>query len=292
MTEAFTENRAVLFGIAYRMLGRVADAEDVVQETFLRWQKQDITKIDSAKAWLISTATRLSIDQLRSARRQRESYVGVWLPEPLLTAEGADIASPADHAALADSLSLAFMTMLEELSPTERAVFLLREAFDYDYPEIARIVGKSEANCRQMISRAKGRLRQRERTENVSPEKAKPIVRRFLDACATGNVEELLSVLTDDVVLYTDGGGRVKSALRPIRSADHVARFYAGIRKRSTDAASGLVRVNGELGAIVRRGDGTITLSAFAFENGRIKAIYSVRNPEKLKHLPPLDLPN
>ena len=284
MSDVFEEHRRLLFGIAYRMLGCVADAEDIVQETFLRWQKQDAAKIDSAKAWLISTITRLSIDQLRSARRQREDYVGVWLPEPLV--EPDESASPAKMAALTDSLGLAFMHLLEDLAPLERAVFMLREAFDYDYAEIAAIVEKSEANCRQLFSRAKQRLTQRELKEEPAGAKAERVVKEFLDACATGDMQSFLAVLTEDAVLYSDGGGKVRAALKPIHSAEFIGRFYMGIRKKALAGARvEIVRVNGKIGAIVRRADGRVMVTAFAFDGDRIKSVYLVSNPDKLRGL-------
>jgi RNA polymerase sigma-70 factor (ECF subfamily) len=271
MIDDFMEHRALLFGIAYRMLGSVAEAEDLVQETYLRWQRQDHAEIETPKAWLVATLTRLGIDQLRSAKHRREEYVGVWLPEPVV-----DDAAPApdEAAALADSLGMAFLFMLETLEPVVRAVFLLREAFDYDYTEIARIVGKSEASCRQMVSRAKSHLAQREPAPAASTERSERIVQRFMVACATGNVSELLAVLTDDAVLYTDGGGKVRSALRPIRTAARISRFFAGIRKRTQrDAFVELTRVNGEVGALMRRVDGHLVVSAFAFKGDRIRAV-------------------
>lgn len=287
MPDVFTENRPLLFGIAYRMLGGVADAEDMVQDTFLRWQKQDVAKLKSAKAWLISTITRLSIDQLRSARRQREEYVGVWLPEPIVSGdEGA--ASPAKHAALTDSLGLAFMHLLEDLAPLERAVFMLREAFDYDYGEIAKIVEKSEANCRQLFSRAKGHLAQREMSEEPAGEKAERVVEQFLQACVSGNMESFLAVLTEDAVMYSDGGGKVRAALKPIRSAEFIGRLYLGIRRRSlAEARVEIVRVNGKVGAIFRRPDGSAIVTAFAFRGDRIQSVYWASNPDKLRGLVP-----
>ncbi|HYD82917.1 MAG TPA: RNA polymerase sigma-70 factor [Opitutus sp.] len=281
--DVFTEHRALLFGIAYRMLGSVAEAEDLVQETYLRWQRQDAAEIETPKAWLVATLTRLGIDQLRSARHRREEYVGVWLPEPIV-----DDAAPAPDraAALADSLGVAFLFLLETLAPVERAVFLLREVFDYDYAEIAGIVGKTEANCRQMVSRAKATLAQREATSTAPTVKAEQIVRRFMGACATGAVGELLAVLTDDAVLYTDGGGRVKSALRPIRNADRISRFFVGIRERAMVGAEvSFTRVNGDVGVLVRRRDGAVSVSAFAFAGDRIRAIYMINNPDKLRHV-------
>lgn len=283
MTDVFDQHRSLLFSIGYRMLGSVAEAEDLVQETYLRWQKQNTAELEKPKAWLVATLTRLGIDQLRSARRRREEYVGVWLPEPLV-----DPTAPAPDAvaAMSDSLGMAFLFMLEELDPVERAVFLLREAFDYDYTEIASIVGKSEAACRKIVSRAKSHFGQREPAKKAPSPKAEQIVKRFMGACATGNVSELLALLTDDAVLYADGGGRVKSVLRPIRSADHISRFFAGIHRRfPTHAPMVVTRVNGEVGAMTRRADGNLSISAFAFDGDRIRAIYTVSNPEKLRHV-------
>jgi RNA polymerase sigma-70 factor (ECF subfamily) len=285
MTDTFLDHRSQLFGIAYRMLGSVAEAEDAVQEVFLRWRDQDAAAVDSPKAWLIAATTRYCIDQLRSARRRREDYVGVWLPEPLV--ESTNV-TPRETAALAESLGMAFMVMLEELDPVERAVFLLRQAFDYDYAEIARIVDKSEAACRQIVSRAKGRLAPAADAdaEVAPPARAEAVVQSFLAACVSGNVQELLAVLTDDVVLYTDGGGRVRSALRPILRADRVSRFYLGLLKRG--ALAGDVRaatVNGQPGLIARRPGGRIDVMTFAFAGDRIRAIYTVSNPDKLTRL-------
>lgn len=283
MIDAFQENRDLLFGIAYRMLGSVAEAEDMVQETFIRAQRQDDTPIEAPKAWLVATLTRLCIDQLRSARRRREEYVGVWLPEPLVDSAAK---APDAVASAADSLAVAFLLILEQLTPVERAVFLLREAFDYDYADIARIVNKSEANCRQMFSRAKAHLAKREpATARPTPE-AEHIVGRFFDACASGNLQDLLSVLTDDVVVYTDGGANVRAARRPIRTVDRVSRFLLGIRKRAWyRAGMQLIRVNGDVGMITQRKDGTLNVSAFQFRDDKIAAIFTVSNPEKLGHV-------
>jgi RNA polymerase sigma-70 factor (ECF subfamily) len=287
MSDDFNEHRPLLFGIAYRMLGSVADAEDMVQETFLRWRKQETGEIKSPKAWLISTITRLSIDQLRSARRQRENYVGVWLPEPLVGPDET-APSPAKLAALTDSLGLAFMHLMEDLAPVERAVFMLREAFDYDYAEIAQIVEKSEANCRRSFSRAKNHLAQREMREEPAGEKAERVVQQFLDACGTGKMESFLAVLTDDAVMYSDGGGKVRAALKPIQSAEFIGRLYLGIRRRSlADATTRIVRVNGKVGAVFRLKDGGSIVTAFAFRGDRIQSVYWVSNPDKLRSLLP-----
>src|SRR5688572_23468435 len=279
----FTAHRELLFGIAYRMLGRVAEADDMVQETWLRWQRQDATSIESPRAWLISTLTRLPIYQLRSAQRTREQYYGVWLPEPLV--ESPD-RSPADSAALSDSLTMAFMLMLETLTPVERAVFLLREVFDYDYAEIAGIVGKSEANCRQIVRRAKASLPHKPASATPPTEHAHRVVRQFLNATATGEVGDLLALLADDATLYSDGGGVVLAAGRPIHSADHISRFFVGIRQRAAeDLAFHFTSINGRAGALVMTGGRIDRAVSFEIDGDRITNIYLVRNPEKLRHL-------
>lgn len=288
MSEVFNASRSRLFGIAYRMLGSVAEAEDMVQETYLRWQRQERASVEEPTAWLVTTVSRLCIDELRSARRRREEYVGTWLPEPLLDTS---LLAPDQAAAQADSLSLAFLLMLEVLEPVERAAFLLREAFDYDYAAIARIVEKSEANCRQMVSRAKARLRDRTAPASPPGEEAQATVQRFMAAWVAGDLSTLLALLSEDVVLYADGGGKVRSALRPIRTADHVGRFLVGIRQRSVEGAEfALVWVNGDVGVWMRRTDGVVSVTAYRIEHGRIHSIYAVVNPEKLQHVrAPLD---
>lgn len=288
MIEEFSQHRPLLFGIAYRMLGRIAEAEDMVQEAWLRWRTQDPARVETPRAWLVAAVTRLCIDQLRSARRQREDYYGVWLPEPLVEAGGE---RPDEAAKLADSLTMAFMLMLEGLSPDERAVFLLREVFDYDYAEIARIVGKNEANCRKLASRAKAGLAQRPdaagpAVERAPSPRARSVVEKFLAATRTGEVEDLLALLTTDAMLYTDGGGLVPSAGRPIVTADHISRFFIGVRQRGAGAVEfHPAVVNHRLGALVfvdGRLDRTIS---FELHGDRISAIFIVRNPEKLRHL-------
>jgi RNA polymerase sigma-70 factor (ECF subfamily) len=290
MSDAFTENRSLLFGIAYRMLGRVAEAEDMAQETYLRWRQQDAASVREPRAWLTTAITRLCIDHLRSARHQREEYYGVWLPEPLVSDSPT---SPDTASSLADSLGVAFLLLLEELPPLDRAIFLLREAFEYDYSDIARIVDKSEPACRQIVSRAKTRIGRREISERKSgSEESEAAARQFLAACETGDLQALLSTLTEDAVYYGDGGGIVKAAPRPIRSALYVSRFFSGVGKLlakhfpQTRACHRFVRVNGEMGVVSRRADGVITVTTFAFENGRIKTIYIVSNPEKLAGVP------
>ncbi len=272
-----SEYRPLLFNIAYRMLGRVTEGEDMVQETFLRWHKQDPAAIREPKAWLTTAVTRLCIDQMRSVRRQREEYVGVWLPEPVI----GDEATPAE---LADSLGTAFMMMLEELKPVERAAFLLREAFGHDYAAIAEITGKSEANCRQMVSRAKARLGKLEEPRPTSTEEAERLVKEFLIACETGELKDLMSLLTEDAIFYADGGGVVNAAIRPIYGPNKIGRLFLGLRERSIVGwENRIVTINGSPGAITKRRDGSINVTTFAFEDGKLRAIYMVRNPHKLE---------
>ena len=223
----FEQYRSLLFSIAYRMLGGVAEAEDMVQDTFLRWQLQAGKEIESAKALLTTIVTRLCIDHLKSARHRREHYVGVWLPEPLMETHDRD---PAQAAELADSLTNAFMLIVETLSPVERAVFLLREVFDYDYSEVSQMVGKSEANCRQMVVRAREHLAARRPRFNADPEHAAQLVNRFLLARDQGDSQALLNLLTEDATIYSDGGGKVTASRSPIRGAERVARFFINIQ--------------------------------------------------------------
>jgi RNA polymerase sigma-70 factor (ECF subfamily) len=285
MIDPFLEHRPLLFSIAYRMLGSVTEAEDAVQDTFIRWEsvaeKRD--EIRSSKAWLVATVTRLSIDRLRFSQRQREQYVGVWLPEPLM-ATTTD--SPNADGALADSVSTAFMVMLETLTPEERAVFILREAFDYNYNEISTIVGKSEANCRQIARRAKEHLSQAGRRRPIDPAQAETLVQQFLSACRDGDVASLMAVLAEDSTLMSDGGGRVRAALRPIYGAERIARFLFGIQKNiPPDAEFRLENFNGGKGIMVVSAGIPISVLTFSVGGGQIAGIYIISNPQKLRHL-------
>ena len=284
MVDAFLEHRPLLFGIAYRMLGSVTEAEDAVQDVYLRWQKEAAATapIRSPKAWLVATTTRLCIDRLRSARRQREEYFGVWLPEPLVQ----QATSGEANAALADSLGTAFLLLLETLSPDERAVFLLHEAFDYSHAEIAELVGKTEANCRQIIRRAKEHLAHGRERQAVDPSRAETLVQRFIVAAHQGDVAGLLAVLASDATLRTDGGGRVQAAPAPIEGADRIARFLNGIRaKLPPDAAYRYTLINGGIGVLMLSGGQIVATLTFAFAEERICDVFSVSNPDKLKHL-------
>lgn len=282
MIETFNFHRGQLFGIAYRMLGSVAEADDMVQETWLRWQKQDEAEIRSPKSWLISTITRLCIDQLRSARRTREEYYGVWLPEPLVESPAP---TPQDAAVRADSLTMAFMLMLETLSPAQRAVFLLREVFDYEFADIAAIVGRTEANCRQILRRAKAQF-------NAAPPEAPPsdrarrVVARFVEATASGELGDLIALLTEEATLYSDGGGRVPAAGKPVRGARKISRFLVGIRPyRPADTILRFISINGRPGVLMSSGGQVYSAISFELDRNRVRNIYIVRNPDKLRHV-------
>lgn len=284
-TESFNQYRPLLFSIAYRMLGSVMEAEDMVQETFLRWQQVSEDEIESPKAYLTTIVTRLCIDFLRSARARREEYVGPWLPEPLVTGEPA----AGGDMTLADSLSMAFLVLLESLNPVERAVFLLRDVFDYDYAEIARIVGKSEANCRQMARRARQYIAARRPRFNASPEQQERLLLQFLETSTNGDVPGLVELLADDITLWADGGGKARAALKPIRGALNVARFVVGVvRTLPRDMVTRRVEINGQPGIIAYEGDRVIGVAVLDVGDGRIQGIGFIVNPEKLQGLLPL----
>lgn len=289
--EAFNQHRPLLFAIAYRMLGTVTDAEDMVQETFLRWQQTAEVTVKSTRTYLSTIITRLCIDHLRSARVQREQYVGPWLPEPLMTQQTDD---PAAQVELADSLSMAFLVVLERLSPIERAVFLLREVFDYDYEEIAPIVGKSPANCRQILKRSRQHITAQRPRFPVSHQQQEQITARFLEATTQGNLQDLVSLLAQDVTYWSDGGGRVAAALKPLQGAMKVARFLLALRNKwLSTAVTHVVEINGQPG-IMTFVDGCIhSITTLDIVDGYIQSVYTMRNPEKLKRFnEKMSLPN
>jgi RNA polymerase sigma-70 factor, ECF subfamily len=270
------------FGVAYRMLGSVTEAEDVAQEAVLRLARAD-EPIDEPAAWITTAATRLSIDVLRSARVRRETYVGPWLPEPLI-----DDAA-ADGAELADSLSQAFLVMLERLTPLERAAFLLRDVFDYSYPEIARIVVRSEPAARQLVARARKHLGAGRPRFDADERLRDRLLERFLAAAEEGDLEGLEALLAEDAILYSDGGGKAIAARRPICGAERIARFMARVTRKQHRLgllARRLVRVNGQPGSILRAPDGAVfSVLSVDVADGRIQTIRVVRNPDKLAHL-------
>jgi len=287
-TETFERHRSLLFSISYRMLGSVMEAEDVVQEAFLRWQGASGREIRTPKSYLSTVVTRLSIDRLRSAKVRREEYVGPWLPEPIATGEGSDVAGAA---ALDETLSMAFLVLLESLTPVERAVFLLREVFDYDYAEIASLVGKSEDNCRQISRRARQSVAARRPRFESSPEQEERLMGSFLEACMSGDMESLLALLSEDATLWSDGGGKTRAALNPIYGADRVARFFSGIlRKAPPGFVVRRASINGRPGFIGYFEDGhPQSVTTFDVAEGSIRGIRLVVNPEKLGTVPPLE---
>jgi RNA polymerase sigma-70 factor, ECF subfamily len=287
MAESFEAYRTYLFAIAYRMLGSAMDAEDMVQETFLRYQATPPETIHSLKAYLTTIITRLCMDQLHLARRQRETYLGPWLPEPILT-DAAVPADPAERVDAEESVSLAFLVLLEELQPMERAVFLLREVFEYDYAEIAAFLGKSEMACRQAFSRARKHLADRRPRFPASAETHRQILSGFMRAVRYGDMDNLMGMLSEDVTLWADGGGKVKgAATRPVVGPLAVARFSLGATQRflPPDAHVELAEVNGEPAAIFRSGERALVVLTIELEGGRIRTVRIVANPEKLAHV-------
>jgi RNA polymerase sigma-70 factor (ECF subfamily) len=284
----FDQYRSLLFSIAYRMLGSVADAEDMLQETFIRWQQAREEEFRSPRAFLITIISRLCINHLQSARVKREEYVGQWLPEPIVTGPGSD---PLEIIRVDESLSMAFLVMLERLTPVERAVFLLREVFEYEYPEIATVLGESEANCRQILHRARQHVTAMRPRFKTSQRQKSDLLECFLKATGSGDLEGLVELLASDIVLHTDGGGKAVAAPNLIRGARNVARGAMGTLKKLVpkNLVFRLAQINGEPG-LVSYLDGkaysVLTLEAGA---GHIQTIYVVTNPEKLAHIS--DLP-
>nr|WP_084528829.1 RNA polymerase sigma-70 factor [Nocardia crassostreae] len=275
-TEAFVAHRRLLFTVAYEMLGSAADAEDVFQETWLRWVGVDLAMVQDQRAYLVRITTRQALARLRSLGRRKESYVGPWLPEPLLTAP--DVAEDIE---LAESVSMAMLLVLETLAPTERAVFVLREVFDLDYDEIAAAVDKSPAAVRQIAHRACGHVAARRPRGVVSPTETRDALEAFQRAINTGDIQGLLDILAPEVVLLTDGGGIKQAALEPLVGADLVARVLARISAATLQS----VQING-CPALLVRIDGEIdTVVALRIDDGLITGLYAARNPEKLSQL-------
>jgi RNA polymerase sigma-70 factor, ECF subfamily len=290
-SESFETLRPMLFAIAYRMLASVSNAEDVIQEAFLRYQRalDDGKQIESLKAYLAAIVTRLSIDQLRLAHARREAYVGLWFPEPLLTDEETN--GPAEHAELADSLSMAFLLLLERLSPVERAVFLLHDVFSYSYEEVAAIVGKSVVNCRQIAARARRPARAERPRFDPSPEERNRLGEAFFAAVREGDVERLTQLLAEDVEVYGDGGGKAPQWTVPIAGSERVARLFAGLGKQMRELGVRLEsrQVNGQPGAVVRDPEGKI-VNVFVLDisGGAVRTVRGLINPDKLRHLGPV----
>jgi RNA polymerase sigma-70 factor (ECF subfamily) len=279
--EIFRQYRKRLFGIAYQMLGTRDDAEDILQEAYIRWHKADLSAIETPEAWLVTVVTRLSIDSLRKAYHERETYIGPWLPEPLLTSNAP---SPEETAELASNLSLAFMVLLEQLSPTERAVFLLHDIFDCDYADIAKIVGKSETALRQMLHRTRARVRNDKPRFQVNEMELLRLIKQFAAASRTGDEQALLSLFADDIAITADGGGKVTAARKIIRGKNRLARMFSVIGAKYGESFKHMLSlINGEIGLLTFYQGKVFAATTFEFADGKISALYRVMNPDKLK---------
>jgi RNA polymerase sigma-70 factor, ECF subfamily len=288
----YEDLRPLLFSIAYRIVGSASEAEDIVQEAFLQFHRESSsgTEIESPKAWLSTVTSRLAINHLQSARVRRESYIGPWLPEPLITDTESDEA--ARHAENADSLSLAFLVLLESLGPVERAVFLLRDVFDYGYDEIAAVVGKSEDNCRQIALRARRQIEAKKPRFEASRKKREELSRRFFKAVRIGDTEGLIKLLAADVVAYGDGGGKVAASPHPIFGRENVMRLFVRVRHLLPPNLRH-VEVNGQPGALLLDTEGQLVgVMTLDIVDGQVQTVRAVLNPDKLRHIDPARPPS
>lgn len=285
-TDVFEAHRPLLLGVAYRMLGRVADAEDVVQDAWLRWAGADRSEVRETRPYLVRITTRLAIDRLRQIKARGETYVGPWLPEPYVTAYEDTVPDTAERAVLADSVSFAVLVVLESLSPLERAVFVLREAFGYPYADIAALLDRGEPAVRQLAGRARKHVDERRPRYDVDPAQRRDLTERFLTAAAGGDLESLMALLAPDVRLVGDSGGKSRAPLRVLESADHVGRFLVGVvEKSAAEVSVRFLEVNGGPAVLVLsegRPDSVLQLDVL---DGRIQSVYIVRNPDKLRSL-------
>ncbi|MEV7288477.1 RNA polymerase sigma-70 factor [Streptomyces sp. NPDC093252] len=282
-TDLFEEHRPVLFGVAYRMLGRVADAEDVVQDGWLRWSAADRSDVRAPRAYLVRIVTRLSIDRLQQIRARGESYVGPWLPEPCVTDFGDGVPDTAERAVLADTVSLAVLVVLESLSPLERAVFVLREAFGFPFADIAAMLDRAEPAVRQLAGRARRHVEERRPRYEVDPASRRDLTERFLAAAGGGDLGALMELLAPDVRLVGDSGGKAKAPLRILESADKVGRFLVGVARQGIpDLTFRAVEVNAGPALLVLSGGKPDSVFQLDVADGRIQAVYVIRNPDKL----------
>ncbi|MFC9061562.1 RNA polymerase sigma-70 factor [Streptomyces sp. NPDC057074] len=286
VTDVFEAHRPVLLGVAYRMLGRLADAEDVVQEAWLRWSGADRSTVREPRGYLVRVTTRLAIDRLRQIKSRGETYVGPWLPEPYVTDFGDTVPDTAERAVLADSVSLAVLVVLESLSPLERAVFVLREAFGYPYAEIAAMLERGEAAVRQLAGRARKHVDERRPRYDVDPAQRRDLTERFLAAAADGDLAGLMELLAPDVRLVGDSGGKSKAPLRVLESSDKVARFLQGVaRKGVPDFSYRFLEINGGPALLSLSGGKPDSVFQVEVADGRIQSVYIIRNPDKLLSL-------
>jgi len=288
--EMFQSYRPLLFSIAYRMLGSASEADDVLQDAYLRYASAPAQPIRSPKAYLSTIVTRLCLDRLKSARAEREQYLGPWLPEPVLTVDDADMQRAVERR---ESITLAFLVLLESLTPQERAVFLLRAVFEYEYDEIAGILGISAANCRQLFHRAKAHIAERRPRFRPAPERQRQLVERFLDAAQRGDVQGLTGMLAQDVTFTADGGGKVQAARQPVRGRDTVAKLLLGLARKAPQTVGlpaealqlSVAEVNGEPAVLFWAGARLDTVFVYSIEADAIAGIRAVRNPDKLAYI-------
>lgn len=281
----FEAERRRLAGLAYRMTGSVADSEDMVHEAWIRWSRQDLAQIEAPSRWLSAVVTRLCLDHLKSARSRRETYVGAWLPDPLVQDD--DTGAERDWI-VGEDVSIALILTLEALSPEMRAAFILRDAFDYSFDEIAAVVGRTPATCRQLVSRARRRLAGAELPTSPALSDAQPIVAAFWKASREGDMQTLLALFADEIEIHTDGGGKVPAAINVLKGSRRAVGFFAGLARKFPQPARPcppLHRVNGAPGIVFVDAGGVLQTTAFAIHDGRIAAIWAVRNPDKLHHV-------
>ncbi|NUK24590.1 RNA polymerase sigma factor SigJ [Streptomyces lunaelactis] len=286
VTDVFEDLRPVLTGVAYRMLGRVADAEDVVQEAWLRWSAGERTDVLDPRGYLVRITTRLAIDRLRQIRSRREAYVGPWLPEPIATDFGDTVPDTAERAVLAESVTLAVLVVLEALSPLERAVFVLREAFGFPYGEIAATLDRSETAVRQLAGRARRHVEERKPRYDVDPAQCRYLTERFMAAASGGDLDALLALLAPDVRLVGDSGGKAKAPLRVMESADKVGRFlFAVAQQPIQEMGFRFVEINGAPALLVLSAGKPDSVFQLEVLDGRVQCVYIIRNPDKLVSL-------
>lgn len=283
--QVFEEQRPFLFGIAYRMLGTAADAEDIVQDAYIRYQGVDRAEVRSERSYLATVVTRLCLDYLKSARVQRERYVGPWLPEPMLTKEADWRIAPEGLIDLRESVSMAFLVVLESLGPVERAVLILHDVFDYNHAEIAGILGRSESACRQQLKRARERLAARRQRFAPSTDEQRRLTLQFVAAATTGDVAGLVDLLTADAQGYSDGGGKVAAATRVIEGGERIAKLIGGFSKKERVDRFDLVEMNGQPAIVTSRDDRVTNVMMLGFDGDRVSAFYIQRNPDKLRRI-------